>query len=210
MDPHMVVAIIHYGYRFEAQSDSKNTIKNSFMKKILLLLALTASISGSALAADFASMSCSDAKISANAATCSECFNAGSLYYRSDSPIENITQFYDNFSVSGTNGRIMWQDETTVSWNILNNKFTLGSSLATNRDDANGFKFQMIPGFWQTAQNAPNTGRIYGYFPAGSTTTYVKSAGGISLNGVSTTAGPSDRNTAMWRIINNAASHEYL
>gem|GEM_PF-2869171 len=39
----------------------------------------------------------------------------------------------------------MWQDETTVVWNILNNKFTIGSSLATNRDDINGFKFQAIP-----------------------------------------------------------------
>jgi len=36
--------------------------------------------------------------------------------------------------------------------------------------------------------------------------TYVRSTGGISLDGVSNTATPSDRNKPMWRIAYNAAS----
>ncbi|MCB9807423.1 hypothetical protein H6768_06165 [Candidatus Peribacteria bacterium] len=60
----------------------------------------------------------------------------------------------------------MWQDETSVTWGLLNNRFILGSSLSSTRSSANGFKFQTIPGSWQTAQNAPNTGRIYGLFAA--------------------------------------------
>jgi hypothetical protein len=105
----------------------------------------------------------------------------------------------------------MWQDETSVAWGILNNKFTLGSSLSSVRSSATGFKFQLIPGSWQTAQNAPNTGRFYGLFPAGAApVNYVQSPGGISLDGVSNSITPADKNTAMWKIAFNAASHNFI
>jgi uncharacterized repeat protein (TIGR01451 family) len=187
-----------------------------YMKKNILLISLLAGLWFQAtftFAANFTPISCSDARINGNSGSCEECFDAGYLYYRSNKPIENITNFYDIFTVTGTGSRIMWQDETYVSWAPLNNKFILGSSLSENRSAPNGFKFQYIPGSWYTAQNPPNTGRIFGIFaasPGGSSYTYVQSPGGISLNGVSNNITPADRNTAMWRITFNAASHNYI
>jgi hypothetical protein len=63
---------------------------------------------------------------------------------------------------------------------------------------------------WQTAQNTPNTGRIYGFFNQNSSQKYVQSAGALSLNNVLNSATPADRNKPLWRIVYNAASHEYL
>jgi len=115
------------------------------------------------------------------------------------------------FYVTGASSRVMWQDETSVVWNVLNNKFILGSSLAIQRSDPNGFKFQTIsPNNWYYANNAPNTGRIYAVFPTGTAVKYVQSPGGISLDGVSSNITPADGNKAMWKINFNAASHEYL
>lgn len=141
-------------YRQLAQVD----FKKLFMKKYISLLLLLSAISlQNSFAANFTPISCNDPSINNYSGSCNECFNAGSLYQRSNRAIENITGFYDTFSVTGTGSRVMWQDETTVSWSILNNKFILGSSLSSTRSNANGFKFQTIPGSWQTAQNAPNT-----------------------------------------------------
>jgi uncharacterized repeat protein (TIGR01451 family) len=179
------------------------------MKKFLPFILWCASLFSIVHGAYDTPISCSDSRVSASAGSCNVCYSAGSLYYRSDIPIENKTNFFDEFFVN-TGTRLLWQDETTVIWNQLNNDFTLGSSLAANRSDPNGFKFQVVPGGWNTAQNAPNTGRVYGFFSAGTTARYVASTGGISLNNVLSTATPADRNTAMWRIVFNAASHEYI
>jgi hypothetical protein len=106
------------------------------MKKTLLILGLI-SLSGSIWAANNAAISCSDSRISGQASSCHACFEAGTLYYRSDRAIENLNTFYDIFSVTSGADRIMWQDETTVNWGQLNNNFTLGSSININRDHTN-------------------------------------------------------------------------
>jgi len=192
----------------------KDNFNNFNMKKNILFIGLlTIASLQTALAANFTPISCGDARINGNSGSCEECFDAGYLYYRSNKPIENITNFYDIFTVTGTGSRIMWQDETWVSWAVLNNDFNIGSSLSENRSAANGFKFQGPDLFWKVAQSAPNTGRIYGIFgasPGGSSYTYVQSPGGISLNSVSNNITPADRNTAMWRITFNAASRNYI